>query len=135
LQEQLVFLARKLRGENDDTNIRLYQDGGAPEGQITDLLSGDAGSIIVERPDRLLRHEHGLTIDLLQKQHITVIVPGKRVYDLNKEEDLKAFQMNTQDAYHYIETHIEYMRNRKSGRRERQTPPSAPIQKTDAENE
>jgi hypothetical protein len=126
LQEQLVTYAQKVRGENDDTNIRCYTHDGTPASQeqtsnlLDDITNGCIGSIIVERPDRLLRSEHAPMTNLLQKQQIIVIVPGKRVYDFNKEEDLKAFQESMQEAHTYIATHIKYMKaSRKQKRQKR----------------
>ncbi len=126
LQEQLVSLARKLRGEETDEHILVYTQNGVPGCQeqttnlFDDITSGRISSIIVERPDRLMQHEHAPTTNLLQKQQIIVIVPGKRVYDFSKEEDLKAFQATMQEAHAYIATHIKYMRaSRKQKRQKR----------------
>ena len=122
LQEQLVSLAMKLRGEETDEHILVYNDllGGRQE-QATNLLgditSGLISSIIVERPDRLMRHEHTLTTNLLQKQHVIVVVPGKRIYDFSKEEDVKAFQATTQEAHEYIATQITYMEGTRNQKR------------------
>ncbi len=97
-QEQLVTFAKLVRGEETEDNLLLYTQDGAPasQGQTTclqeDIASGCIRSIIAERPDRLFRNTHALITTLLPKQHIIVLVPGKRVYDFSKEEDLKAFQ-------------------------------------------
>lgn len=129
-QEPLLLLlvseAWKLRGENEDTHIRLYTQDGAPAEQeqttalLDDITNGVISSIIVERPDRLMRSEHTLTTKLLQEQQIIVVVPGERVYDFGKEEDVNAFQMDTQEAYAFIARHIKYMKaSRKQKRQKR----------------
>ncbi len=124
-QESLVPIAVQIRGEGDESNIILYDEGSGISGTkgydqrpklsrlYMDIANDVIGSIIVARADRLFRDKHfrnvGMFTELAEKKRIFVIVPGKVVYDFTKTRDLQAFQREMQEAYNYIATQIAYM--------------------------
>jgi Resolvase, N terminal domain len=125
LQENLVPIAIKMRGEETDEHINLYDEGAGISGTkgyderpelsklYLDITNGIIGSVVVVRADRLFRDKHFINVsmftELAEKMKVVVIVPGKVVYDFTKYNDLTAFQKHMQEAYAYIATHIKYM--------------------------
>ena len=125
LQENLVPIAIRLRGETDDTNILIFDEGAGVSGtkgyderpKLSALYLAIAndivGSLLVARPDRLFRDKHflnvGMFTELAERKRLILIVPGKRIYDFTKYADLQAFQRDMHDSYNYIATHIKYM--------------------------
>jgi hypothetical protein len=125
LQENLVPIAIKIRGDEDDRNTLLFDEGAGISGtkgyderpKLSALYLAIAndivGSLLVARPDRLFRDKHFTNVsmftDLAERKRLILIVPGKRIYDFTKYDDLKAFQRDMQDAYNYLATHIKYM--------------------------
>lgn len=107
-QESLVPVAVTLRGDQDRSNIILYDEGSGVSGtkgyderpQLSrlylDIANGVIGSIVVARADRLFRDKHfrnvSMFTELAEKQRIMLIVPGRAVYDFTKTRDLQAFQ-------------------------------------------
>src|SRR5205807_3367046 len=108
LQENLVPIAMKLRGELDESNILVYDEGAGISGtkgyderpKLSALYLAIAndlvGSLLVARPDRLFRDKHFTNVsmftDLAERKKLILIVPGKRIYNFTKYDDLKAFQ-------------------------------------------
>jgi len=125
IQESLVPIAMKIRGEATDGNILVYDEGAGISGTkgydereklsqlYLDIANDVVGSLLVARPDRLFRDKHFLNVsmftDLAERKKLILIVPGKCMYDFTKYNDLKAFQKDMQDAYSYIATHVQYM--------------------------
>jgi hypothetical protein len=125
LQENLVPIAMKLRGETDITNILVFDEGAGISGtkgyderkKLSELYLAIAndivGSVVVARADRLFRDKHflnvGMFTELAERKHLILIVPGRCVYDFTNYNDLKAFQKDMQDAYNYVATHVKYM--------------------------
>src|SRR5712692_10481149 len=125
LQEKLVTIGIKLRGDEDDRNILLLDEGAGVSGtkgydqrkKLSALYLAIAndivGSLLVARPDRLFRDKHflnvGMFTELAERKKLILIVPGKRIYDFTKYADLQAFQKDMQEAYGYIATHVKYM--------------------------
>jgi hypothetical protein len=124
-QENLVPIAVRLRGDEDDRNILVLDEGAGVSGQLgyhereklsvlyLAIANDIVGSLLVARPDRLFRDKHFLNVsmftELAERKKLILIVPGKRVYDFTKYADLQAFQKDMQDAYNYIATHVKYM--------------------------
>src|SRR6266567_1081064 len=135
LQENLKPIAMKLRGETDDRNILVLDEGAGVSGtkgydqreQLSALYLAIAndivGSLLVARPDRLFRDKHflnvGMFTELAERKKLILIVPGKRIYDFTKYPDLQAFQKDMQDAYGYIATHIKYMNDARNQKMQR----------------
>ncbi len=128
LQESLLPFVMQARGEEDDSNIRIYDEGSGVSGTkgpdkrlklrglLEDLLNGLIGDIVVARADRLFRDKHFQNVStfttLAEKMGIRVIVPtsqGVVIYDFRKTKDLQTFQSDMQAAYAYIENQIGYM--------------------------
>src|SRR5215469_9940761 len=125
LQENLIPIAMKLRGETDETNILVFDEGAGVSGtkgyderpKLSTLYLAIAndivGSLLVARPDRLFRDKHFTNVsmftDLAERKRLILIVPGKHIYAFTKYDDLKAFQRDMQDSYNYLATHIKYM--------------------------
>jgi hypothetical protein len=124
-QESLVPLAMAMRGETDDSNILLYDEGAGVSGTkgydqrpklsklYIDIANGVIGSIVVARADRLFRDKHfrnvSMFTEIAEAKKIILIVPGRAIYDFTKIKDLQAFQKEMQDAYNYITTQVAYM--------------------------
>ncbi len=128
LQESLLPFVMQARGDEDDTHIRIYDEGSGVSGTkgpdkrlklrglLEDLLNGLIGDIVVARADRLFRDKHFQNVStfttLAEKMGIRVIVPtsqGVVIYDFRKTKDLQTFQSDMQAAYAYIENQIGYM--------------------------
>jgi DNA invertase Pin-like site-specific DNA recombinase len=128
-QESLVPVAVALRGDADQSQIILYDEGSGVSGTkgydqrpelsrlYMDIANGVIGSIVVARADRLFRDKHfrnvSMFTELAERQRIMVIVPGRTVYDFTKTKDLQAFQREMQEAYNYIATQVAYMHDTK----------------------
>jgi DNA invertase Pin-like site-specific DNA recombinase len=128
-QESLVPVAVALRGDEDQSQIILYDEGSGVSGTkgydqrpelsrlYMDIANGVIGSIVVARADRLLRDKHfrnvSMFTELAERQRIMVIVRGRTVYDFTKTKDLQAFQREMQEAYSYIATQVAYMHDTK----------------------
>src|SRR5216684_595089 len=124
-QENLIPIAIKLRGDEDDRNIMVFDEGAGVSGtkgyderkKLSALylaIANDVvGSLLIARPDRLFRDKHflnvGMFTELAERKKLILIVPGKRIYDFTRYADLQAFQKDMQDAYSYIVTHVKYM--------------------------
>src|SRR5579859_4212641 len=118
MQEGLVPIAMKIRGELNDTNILVFDEGAGVSGtkgyderdELSKLYLAIAnnivGSLFLTRPDRLFRDKHFLNVsmftDLAERKKLILIVPGKRIYDFTKYSDLQAFQEEMKDAYGYL---------------------------------
>jgi hypothetical protein len=128
LQESLIPFVMQVRGEDDLTHIRIYDEGAGVSGRKGidkrrilrqlhyDLAAGFIGDIVLARADRLFRDKHFDKVStftmLAEQMGIKVIVPtnqGAIVYDLTKTKDLQTFQQDMQAAYAYIENQIGYM--------------------------
>lgn len=125
LQENLIPIGIKIRGDEDERNILVFDEGAGVSGtkgydereKLSALYLAIAndivGSLLVARPDRLFRDKHflnvGMFTELAERKKLILIVPGKRIYDFTKYADLQAFQKDMQEAYGYIATHIKYM--------------------------
>lgn len=135
LQESLVPVAIALRGDTDGANINLYDEGSGISGTkgydqrpelsrlYMDVANDVIGSIVVARADRLFRDKQfrnvSMFTELAERKKITVIVPGRAIYDFTKTRDLQAFQREMQEAYNYIATQIAYMQNTRRQKVER----------------
>jgi len=124
-QENLIPIAIKLRNDEDDRNILVFDEGAGVSGTkgydqreklsalYLAIANDTVGSLLVARPDRLFRDKHFTNVsmftDLAERKRLILIVPGKRIYDFTIYDDLKAFQRDMQDAYNYIATHVKYM--------------------------
>src|SRR5260370_41243381 len=124
-QENLIPIAIRLRGDDDDRNILVFDEGAGVSGTkgfderkklsalYISIANDIVGSLLLSRPDRLFRDKHflnvGMFTELAERKRIKLIVPGKCVYDSTNYNDLKAFQKEMQDAYGYIATHVKYM--------------------------
>jgi hypothetical protein len=124
-QEALVPDAIALRGDTDDSNIIVYDEGSGVSGtkgydqrpQLSklyiDIANGIIGSIVVVRTDRLFRDKHfrnvSMFTELAEAKKILLIVHGRAVYDFTKTKDLQAFQKEMQDAYNYLTTQVAYL--------------------------
>ena len=76
LQENLVLIAMRLRGDADMANILVYDEGAGILGTkgydqrptlaklYIDIENGIIGSVVVVRPDRLFRDKHLLNVSL-----------------------------------------------------------------------
>ncbi len=107
LQENLIPIAIKVRGDRDDRNILLFDEGAGVSGtkgydereKLSALYLAIAndivGSLFLARPDRLFRDKHFTNVsmftELAERKKLKLIVPGKRVYDFTKYADLQAF--------------------------------------------
>jgi hypothetical protein len=125
MQENLVPIAIKVRGDVDDRNILLFDEGAGVSGtkgydqreKLSALYLAIAndivGSLFVARPDRLFRDKHFTNVsmftELAERKKLILVVPGRRVYDFTKYTDLQAFQKDMQDAYGYLANHVRYM--------------------------
>ncbi len=135
LQESLAPIAIECRGDVDDRNILMYDEGAGISGTkgyderpklsklYLDIANDVTGSLFIARPDRLFRDKHflnvGIFTELAERKALILVVPGKRVYNFTVYADLEAFQKDMLDAYKYIATHIQYMidtRKQKRGR-------------------
>jgi DNA invertase Pin-like site-specific DNA recombinase len=126
-QESLVPIAVALRGDTDQSQIVLYDEGSGDSGTkgydqrpelsrlYVDIANGTIGSIVVARADRLFRDKHlrnvGIFTELAKRQRIMVIVPGRTVFDFTKTKDLQVFQREMQEAYSYIATQVTYVQD------------------------
>jgi DNA invertase Pin-like site-specific DNA recombinase len=124
-QESLVPVAMALRGDADDTNILVYDEGAGVSGTkgydqrpklsrlYIDIANGVIGSIVVARADRLFRDKHfrnvSMFTEIAEEKKIILVVPGRTSYDFTKTKDLQAFQKEMQDAYNFITTQVAYM--------------------------
>jgi DNA invertase Pin-like site-specific DNA recombinase len=134
-QESLVPVAIALRGDADGTNIILYDEGSGVSGTkgydqrpelsrlYMDIANDVIGCIVVARADRLFRDKHfrnvSMFTELAERKRITVIVPGRAIYDFTKTRDLQAFQREMQEAYNYIATQVAYMQDTRRQKVER----------------
>src|SRR5438067_13308877 len=135
LQENLIPIAIKIRKDEDDRNILVYDEGAGVSGtkgydereKLSALYLAIAndivGSLLVARPDRLFRDKHflnvGMFTSLAERKKLILIVPGKRIYDFTKYADLQSFQKDMQEAYGYIATHIKYMNDARALKQQR----------------
>ncbi len=124
-QETMVDVAIKIRGDEDDSNIELYDEGAGVSGtkgyderpklskMYIDIANDVTGSLVMARADRLFRDKHfrnvSMFTELAEKKRIKLIVPGRAVYDFTRTKDLQAFQKEMQDAYNYLATQILYL--------------------------
>jgi DNA invertase Pin-like site-specific DNA recombinase/predicted nucleic acid-binding OB-fold protein len=124
-QETMLTVAVAIRGDEDDTNILLYDEGAGISGTkgyderpklsklYIDIANDIIGSLVVARADRLFRDKHfrnvSMFTELAEKKKLKLIVPGRTVYDFTKTKDLQAFQKEMQDAYNYLATQILYL--------------------------
>ena len=124
-QESLVPVAIAIRGDADDANVLLYDEGAGVSGTkgydqrpklsklYMDIANNVVGSIVVARADRLFRDKHfrnvSMFTEVAEAKKIILIVPGRTIYDFTKTKDLQAFQKEMQDAYNYITTQVAYM--------------------------
>lgn len=124
-QETMVPIAVTLRGDEDDRNIVLYDEGAGVSGTkgyderpklsglYMDIANDVVGSLVMARADRIFRDKHfrnvSMFTELAEKKKIKLIVPGRTVYDFTKTKDLQAFQKEMQDAYNYLATQIVYL--------------------------
>src|SRR5579871_3874725 len=125
LQENLIPIAIKLRGDEDESNILVFDEGAGVSGTkgydqreklsalYLAIANDTVGSLLVARPDRLFRDKHFLNVsmftELAERKKLILIVPGRRIYDFTRYPDLQAFQKDMQDAYSYLATHVRYM--------------------------
>ncbi len=135
LQENLIPIAIKIRKDEDDRNILVFDEGAGVSGtkgydereKLSALYLAIAndivGSLLVARPDRLFRDKHflnvGMFTELAERKKLILIVPGKRIYDFTKYADLQAFQKDMQEAYSYIATHVKYMNDARDQKQRR----------------
>ncbi|GCE27421.1 hypothetical protein KDA_29050 [Dictyobacter alpinus] len=124
-QEMMVSVAIEIRGDEDNSNILLYDEGAGISGTkgyderpklselYIDIANDLVGSLVIARADRLFRDEHfrnvSMFIDLAEKKKLKVIVPGNTVYDFVIKKDVQAFRKEMQDAYNYLSTQILYL--------------------------
>jgi hypothetical protein len=124
-QETMVGVAIEIRGDEDDRNIEMYDEGAGISGTkgyderpklsqlYIDIANDLVGSLVVARADRLFRDKHfrnvSMFTELAEKKRIKLIVPGRAVYDFTRTKDLQAFQKEMQDAYNYLATQILYL--------------------------
>ena len=124
-QETMLSVAVEIRGDEDDRNILLYDEGAGISGTkgyderpklsklYMDIANDIIGSLVVARADRLFRDKHfrnvSMFTELAEKKKLKLIVPGRTVYDFTKTKDLQAFQKEMQDAYNYLATQILYL--------------------------
>lgn len=134
-QESLVPVAIALRGDTEGSSINLYDEGSGVSGTkgydqrpelsrlYMDIANDVIGSIVVARADRLFRDKHfrnvSMFTELAERKKITVIVPGRAIYDFTKTRDLQAFQREMQEAYNYIATQVAYMQDTRRQKVER----------------
>jgi DNA invertase Pin-like site-specific DNA recombinase len=134
-QESLVPVAITLRGDTDGSNITLYDEGSGVNGTkgydqrpelsrlYMDIANDVIGCIVVARADQLFRDKHfrnvSMFTELAERKRITVIVPGRAIYDFTKTRDLQAFQREMQEAYNYIATQVAYMQDTRRQKVER----------------
>ena len=92
-QENLIPIAIRLRGDDDDRNILVFDEGAGVSGtkgfderkKLSELYLSIAndivGSLLLSRPDRLFRDKHflnvGMFTELAERKRIKLIVPGK----------------------------------------------------------
>jgi hypothetical protein len=135
LQENLIPLAIRARGDIDDRNMLVFDEGAGVSGtkgyDERDKLSAlylaiandIVGSLFLARPDRLFRDKHFTNVsmftELAERKKLKLIIPGKRVYDFTKYPDLQAFQKDMQDAYGYLATHVKYMNDARDQKMQR----------------
>jgi len=121
----MVPVAMEIRGDEDDSNILLYDEGAGVSGTkgyderpklsklYIDIANDVTGSLVMARADRLFRDKHfrnvSMFTELAEKKRLKIIVPGRAVYDFTKTKDLQAFQKEMQDAYNYLATQIVYL--------------------------
>ncbi|HLI87720.1 MAG TPA: recombinase family protein [Ktedonobacteraceae bacterium] len=124
-QETMVPIAIAIRGDEDDRNIELYDEGAGVSGTkgyderpklsrlYIDIANDVVGSLVLARADRLFRDKHfrnvSMFTELAEKKKLKLIVPGRAVYDFTRTKDLQAFQKEMQDAYNYLATQIVYL--------------------------
>src|SRR5713226_7789952 len=100
LQENLIPIAIRIRGETDRTNILVFDEGAGVSGTkgydereklsalYLAIANNIVGSLLVVRPDRLFRDKHflnvGMFTELAERKKLILIVPGKRIYDFTK---------------------------------------------------
>ncbi len=128
LQESLKPFVQLARGEDDERNIHIFDEGSGVSGRLgldkrkklrelhVEIRDNLIGDVVLARPDRLFRDKHFANVatftELAEKMRVKVIVPtdkGVITYDFTKYEDLKEFQRAMQEAYAYIEVQIGYM--------------------------
>src|SRR5437764_8971436 len=135
LQEGLEPIAIECRGDSDNRNILVYDEGAGISGTkgyderpklsklYLDIANNVTGSLFIARPDRLFRDKHFLNVsmftELAERMKLILVAPGKRFYDFTKYADLEAFQKDMQDAYKYIATHLKYMNDTRDQKRKR----------------
>ncbi len=162
-QLALIVLAIKLRGDNDDSGVIIYDEGAGKSGQTRiderdklqrlwdDMQAGLIGTVIVAREDRLFRDKHmtqsGTFTEQAERLNVVVIVPPLterqtfRVYDFKNHSSLRAFQDKMINAYDYIEYHVGYMHLNQRRKAERGCydgrllPPGLAILRTDDKEE
>ncbi len=121
----MVSVAVEIRGDENNANILLYDEGAGISGTkgyderpklsklYIDIANDVVGSLVVARADRLFRDKHfrnvSMFTELAEKKRLKLIVPGRTVYDFTKTKDLQAFQKEMQDAYNYLATQILYL--------------------------
>jgi hypothetical protein len=138
LQESLLPFVIVARGDEDDRNIHVFDEGAGVSGtkgidkrgkvkrlfeEINDNLIGD---LVLARPDRLFRDKHFSNVstftELAEKRRLKVIVPqaqGAIVYDFTREKDLQAFQEAMIQAYAYLVNQIGYMQRARDNKMSR----------------
>src|SRR2546426_12104973 len=108
LQENLIPIAVRVRGDEDERNILVFDEGAGVSGtkgyderkKLSALYLAIAndivGSLFLARPDRLFRDKHFTNVsiftELAERKKLILIVPGRCVYDFTNYNDLKAFQ-------------------------------------------
>ena len=122
-QLKLVYYAVRLRGDETDEWVRLYDEGAGVSGQkridqrkelnrlYSDIKAGIIGSLVVIHEDRLFRDEYHTNdttfIELLAKHDVLLFVrTDHRRYDCTKSSDRNALLEKMIASRNYLDDHV-----------------------------
>ena len=122
-QLKLIQYAIRLRGDQDDKWVRLYDEGAGVSGQkridqrkelnrlYADIKAGLIGSLVIIHEDRLFRDEYHTNdttfIELLAKHNVLLLVrTDHRRYDCTKPSDRNALLEKMIASRNYLDDHV-----------------------------
>ena len=122
-QLKLVMYATRLRGDEDERWIRIYDEGAGVSGQkridqrkelnhlYKDIKDGLVGSLVIIHEDRLFRDEYHTNdttfIELLARQDVLLFVrTDHRRYDCTKASDRNALLEKMIASRNYLDDHV-----------------------------
>lgn len=122
-QLQLVAYATRLRGDETDEHVRVYDEGAGVSGQkridervelqrlYNDIQNGQIGSLVIMHEDRLFRDEFHtndtMFMELLSRHDVLLFVrTDNRRYDCTKSSDRNALLEKLIASRNYLDDHV-----------------------------